>query len=93
MHAMKGLPKFLLLVLAALSTGLHALAKELPPAKPEDVGMSSTKVDEVMLDYVAKKKLAGAILTELEGDAPTGGHDCSTNGLIDFYKALNGGAR
>ncbi len=39
------------------------------------------------------KKLAGAILTELEGDAPTGGHDCSTNGLIDFYKALNGGAR
>ncbi len=62
MHAMKGLPKFLLLVLAALSTGLHALAKELPPAKPEDVGMSSTKVDEVMLDYVAKKKLAGAIV-------------------------------
>ena len=65
MHAMKRLPKFLLLALAALSTGGHALAKELPSAKPEDVGMSSSKlakVDKVMLDYVGKKKLAGAIV-------------------------------
>ncbi|MBL64420.1 MAG: serine hydrolase [Opitutae bacterium] len=40
-------------------------AKELPRAKPEEVGMSAAKlakVDEVMLDFVAKKKLAGAIV-------------------------------
>jgi len=34
------------------------------------------------------KKLAGAILPELAGDAVVGGHDGSTNGLIAHYKAL-----
>ena len=38
------------------------------------------------------KELAGAILPELEGDDPVSGHDCSTNGLINFYKALKGRA-
>ena len=44
---MKRSPKFLLLALAALSTGSQALAKELPSAKPEDVGMSSAKLAKV----------------------------------------------
>jgi len=33
------------------------------------------------------KQLANAILPELEGDAPIGTHDVSTNGLINAYKA------
>jgi len=33
------------------------------------------------------KQLAKAILPELAGDEPVGTHDCSTNGLINFYKA------
>jgi len=33
------------------------------------------------------KQLANAILPELEGDAPIGTHDASTNGLINAYKA------
>ena len=33
------------------------------------------------------KKLARTILPELEDDAPARGHDASTRGLIDFYKA------
>ena len=40
-------------------------AKELPVAKPEDVGMSSAKlakVDEVLKGFVAEKKLAGGIV-------------------------------
>ena len=36
------------------------------------------------------KELAGAILPELEGDGPVSGHDSSTNGLINFYKAMKG---
>ncbi len=32
------------------------------------------------------KKLAGAILPELEGSTPVSGHDSSTNGLINLYK-------
>ena len=36
------------------------------------------------------KELAGAILPELEGDDPVSGHDCSTNGLINCYKAMKG---
>ncbi|MBB4286928.1 glucose-6-phosphate isomerase [Roseospira goensis] len=34
------------------------------------------------------KQLAKAILPELAGDAPVTGHDGSTNGLINAYKAL-----
>ena len=40
-------------------------AKELPLAKPEDVGMSSAKlakVDEVLKGFVAERKLAGGIV-------------------------------
>ena len=33
------------------------------------------------------KQLANAILPELEGTAEVTGHDSSTNGLIDYYKA------
>ena len=33
------------------------------------------------------KSLAGRILPELEGSAPVATHDCSTNGLINHYKA------
>jgi len=33
------------------------------------------------------KQLAKAILPELEGDQPVSGHDSSTNGLINHYKA------
>ncbi len=36
------------------------------------------------------KQLAGKILPELKGDAPVTSHDSSTNGLIDYYKALRG---
>ena len=36
------------------------------------------------------KQLAGKILPELAGDAPVTSHDSSTNGLIDYYKALRG---
>ncbi len=34
------------------------------------------------------KQLAGAIQPELADDAPVGSHDASTNGLINYYKAL-----
>ncbi|WP_299440685.1 glucose-6-phosphate isomerase [uncultured Rhodospira sp.] len=34
------------------------------------------------------KQLAKAILPELAGDGPVSGHDASTNGLINAYKAL-----
>ncbi|MCC6302133.1 MAG: glucose-6-phosphate isomerase [Gammaproteobacteria bacterium] len=34
------------------------------------------------------KQLASAILPELDGTAPAQGHDASTRGLIDHYKAL-----
>ncbi|MEJ2059056.1 MAG: glucose-6-phosphate isomerase [Gammaproteobacteria bacterium] len=37
------------------------------------------------------KQLAKAILPELEGDASVAGHDSSTNGLINAYKALRTG--
>jgi len=33
------------------------------------------------------KQLAQKIQPELQGDAPVGSHDCSTNGLINYYKA------
>jgi glucose-6-phosphate isomerase len=33
------------------------------------------------------KQLAKVILPELEGDAEVSSHDCSTNGLINYYKA------
>jgi glucose-6-phosphate isomerase len=33
------------------------------------------------------KTLANRILPELDGDAPVGGHDASTNGLINYFKA------
>jgi glucose-6-phosphate isomerase len=36
------------------------------------------------------KELAAAILPELEGGGPAGGHDSSTNGLINVYKDLKG---
>ena len=36
------------------------------------------------------KQLANKILPELAGDAPVTSHDSSTNGLIDYYKALRG---
>lgn len=39
------------------------------------------------------KELAASILPELEGDDPASCHDCSTNGLINSYKALKGGGR
>jgi glucose-6-phosphate isomerase len=32
------------------------------------------------------KQLASRILPELDGDAPVGSHDASTNGLINYYK-------
>jgi glucose-6-phosphate isomerase len=32
------------------------------------------------------KKLAGTILSELEGDSPVTGHDSSSNGLINHFK-------
>jgi glucose-6-phosphate isomerase len=35
------------------------------------------------------KKLAGAILAELADEREVRGHDSSTNGLINYYKALN----
>jgi len=34
------------------------------------------------------KVLAGSILTELEGGEKVASHDCSTNGLINYYKEL-----
>lgn len=34
------------------------------------------------------KKLASGILQELDDNEPTGNHDCSTNGLINYYKEL-----
>lgn len=34
------------------------------------------------------KQLASAILPELKGDAPVSGHDASTNGLINAWKAM-----
>ncbi len=37
------------------------------------------------------KQLAKAILPELEDAAPVDGHDCSTNGLINHFKALRAG--
>jgi glucose-6-phosphate isomerase len=36
------------------------------------------------------KQLANKILPELAGAAPVTSHDSSTNGLIDYYKALRG---
>lgn len=36
------------------------------------------------------KVLAGTILKELEDAKPVAGHDCSTNGLINYYKGLRG---
>jgi glucose-6-phosphate isomerase len=36
------------------------------------------------------KQLAGAIQPELASDAPADSHDASTNGLINYYKALVG---
>ena len=36
------------------------------------------------------KVLAGAILKELEDAKPVASHDCSTNGLINYYKTLRG---
>ncbi|MHC1789305.1 glucose-6-phosphate isomerase [Solidesulfovibrio sp.] len=36
------------------------------------------------------KVLAGAILDELADEKPVAGHDCSTNGLINYYKELRG---
>ena len=40
--------------------------------------------DEVAMVYYE------TILPELAGAAPVTGHDSSTNGLIDYYKALRG---
>jgi glucose-6-phosphate isomerase len=37
------------------------------------------------------KQLAGRILPELEDEEPVSGHDASTNGLINQYKAWRGG--
>jgi glucose-6-phosphate isomerase len=34
------------------------------------------------------KQLAGRILPELEHDRPVDGHDASTNGLINTFKAM-----
>ena len=34
------------------------------------------------------KQLAKAILPELEDDEPVHSHDASTNGLINYFKAL-----
>lgn len=62
---MKNFPKCLLSLLGALSTLAGLPAKELPVAKPEEVGMSSAKlakVDEVMNKRVADGKLAGAVV-------------------------------
>ena len=36
------------------------------------------------------KVLAGTILTELSGVETVASHDCSTNGLINYYKELRG---
>jgi glucose-6-phosphate isomerase len=36
------------------------------------------------------KQLAKAILPELTGSEPVDGHDASTNGLINYMKALRG---
>ncbi len=36
------------------------------------------------------KQLAKAILPELQGEGPVESHDSSTNGLINFYKAVRG---
>nr|WP_291318211.1 glucose-6-phosphate isomerase [Desulfuromonas sp.] len=36
------------------------------------------------------KQLAGSILPELKGEGAVGGHDSSTNGLINYYKANRG---
>jgi len=33
------------------------------------------------------KQLAQKIQPELQGDATVSSHDCSTNGLINYYKA------
>ena len=37
------------------------------------------------------KQLAKAILPELETAQPVTDHDCSTNGLINAYKAMKAG--
>ncbi|MEP7219769.1 MAG: glucose-6-phosphate isomerase, partial [Bacteroidota bacterium] len=36
------------------------------------------------------KQLAKAILPELPGDTSVASHDCSTNGLINYYKSRRG---
>ena len=62
---MKNFRNKCLLALVVCVNWSQIQAKELPVAKPEEVGMSAAKlakVDAVMLDYVAKKKLAGAIV-------------------------------
>jgi len=62
---MKAIRNVILLPWPILLLWTSVQAKELPTAKPEEVGMSAdklAKVDKVMLDFVAKKKLAGAIV-------------------------------
>ena len=54
-----------LVALTVLFSGSSVLSRELPFAKPEEVGMSAAKlaeVDKVMRGYVTEKKLAGAIV-------------------------------
>lgn len=60
MHTLKTLGLFAVVALPA--AGLHAQA--LPTAKPEDVGMSSARldrIDKLVQDYIGKNMLAGTV--------------------------------
>jgi CubicO group peptidase (beta-lactamase class C family) len=62
---MENMHKRIFPILVALSLWSVTAARELPVAKPEEVGMSSAKlgkVDDVLKGFIAEKKLAGCIV-------------------------------
>ena len=62
---MENMHKRIFPILVALSLWSVTAARELPVAKPEEVGMSSAKlakVDEILKGFIAEKKLAGCIV-------------------------------
>ena len=62
---MENMHKRIFPILVALSLWSVTAARELPVAKPEEVGMSSAKlatVDDILKGFIAEKKLAGCIV-------------------------------
>ena len=62
---MENMHKRILPILVALTLWSETAARELPVVKPEEVGMSSTKlvkVDDILKGFIAEKKLAGGIV-------------------------------